>query len=147
MMFLCLQELPRVFHNNYGHSLDDVINIQLGGGFGAKFKYCSQSKKIHGLIRFIGKYCIKDDYVLFFNYLGNSTFEVSVYDCQHMNHFRDIVGYLRFEDFMNPPYDTEVVDVSSGSEDNITGNFHSECYFHYCFKLYSLFVLHFKFLS
>ncbi|KAL8149688.1 hypothetical protein AgCh_006633 [Apium graveolens] len=33
-----------------------------------------------------------------------------------MDHFRDIMGYYRFEDFRNPPYDTEVIVVSSGSE-------------------------------
>ncbi|KAK1371575.1 hypothetical protein POM88_037667 [Heracleum sosnowskyi] len=84
-------QLPRVFKKNYDHTLGEILHINLGGGYSTKFKYCSVSKKIHGLIRFIGKYDIQDD-VLIFNYLGNSTFALSVYDSQCINHFRDILG-------------------------------------------------------
>ncbi|KAK1402386.1 hypothetical protein POM88_001991 [Heracleum sosnowskyi] len=67
-------QLPRVFKKNYGHTLGEILHLDLGGGYSTKFKYCSVSKKIHGLIHFIGKYDIPDGYVLFFNYLGTSTF-------------------------------------------------------------------------
>ncbi|KAK1382010.1 hypothetical protein POM88_019745 [Heracleum sosnowskyi] len=43
-------------------------------------------------------------------------FVVSVYDCQHMNHLRNIIGDFRFEDFMYPPCDTEVIVVSDNDE-------------------------------
>ncbi|KAK1353298.1 hypothetical protein POM88_052433 [Heracleum sosnowskyi] len=113
-------ELPRVFKKNYAHTLGEILHIDLGGAYSTKFKYCSVSKKIHGLIHFIGKYDIQDDYVMFFNYLGNSTFALSVYDSQCMNHFRDRLGYLRFEDFMNPHYDTDAVVLSDDTEDVVT---------------------------
>ncbi|KAK1403412.1 hypothetical protein POM88_003017 [Heracleum sosnowskyi] len=115
-------ELPRVFRNNYGHTLGDILHIQLGGGYTTQFKYFSATHKIHGLFRFFGKYSIEHEDIIFFNYLGNSTFSVAVYDSQGMNHFRDITGYLRFEDFINPPCDMEIVLVSSDSEDSVTDN-------------------------
>ncbi|KAK1358282.1 hypothetical protein POM88_051538 [Heracleum sosnowskyi] len=113
-------ELPRVFKKNYGHTLGEILHIDLGGAYSTKFKYCAASKKIHGLIPFIGKYDIQDDFVMFFNYLGNSTFAISVNDRQCMNHFRDNLGYLRYEDFMNPRCDTDVVVLSDDSEDSVT---------------------------
>lgn len=111
-------ELPLLFAKNFGHTLSDILQIELGGGYSSKFKYCAATKKIYGLHRFIGKYDIHDEYVLFFNYLGNSKFALSVYDTQSCNHLRDIIGNSRIEDFMYPPSDMEVLDVSDNDEDN-----------------------------
>lgn len=102
--------------------LDNVINIELGGGYSTQFRYCYESSKIHGLYRFIGKYSIKEEYFLFFKYLGNSTIALSVYDTQGMDHLRNNLGYLRLEDFANPPYDAELFVISSDSDDNMNGN-------------------------
>lgn len=101
-----------MFSDYHGHSISNTVNIELGNGFSTKFKFCSLTKRLYGLYRFIGKYYIKSDYVVFFNYLGNSSFAIKVFDCQHMNHLRDIEGYFRFKDFMYPPIDMEVVEVS-----------------------------------
>ncbi|KAK1400866.1 hypothetical protein POM88_000471 [Heracleum sosnowskyi] len=98
--------------------LCNILDIELGGGYSTNFKYCPDSKRIYGLHRFFGKYNIDDEYVIFFNYLGNSKFAVSVYDCQHMNHLRNIVGDFRFEDFLYPPCDTEVIVVSDNDENH-----------------------------
>lgn len=54
--------------------------------------------------------------------MGNSTIALSVYDSQGMDHLRNILGYLRFEDFSNPPYDTELFVISFDSDDNMIGN-------------------------
>lgn len=88
------------------------MNIELGGGLYTKVYYSSLTKSIYGLRRFLRKYKIDEDYVLFFDYLGNSTFAVKVFDCQCMNHFRDIEGFFRFEDFIHPPADVTVVNIS-----------------------------------
>lgn len=109
--------LPRLFTNNYGHTLSDTLEIELGGGFSTKVYYCGLNKKIYGLDRFIKKYYIDDEYVFVFNYLGQSKFALSVYDSQCMNHLRDEEGNVRMKDFIYPLDDREIVFVSDGEED------------------------------
>ncbi|KAL8097169.1 hypothetical protein AgCh_030322 [Apium graveolens] len=105
-------ELPKMFSDVHGDTISDVINIELGGGYRSKFKYCPRTCKIYGLRRFFGKYDIDENFVIFFKYLGNSTFAITVFDYQCMNHFRDIEKYFRFEDFMYPPVNDVVIIIS-----------------------------------
>ncbi|XP_074346142.1 uncharacterized protein LOC141684904 [Apium graveolens] len=101
-----------MFSDVHGDTISDVINIELGGGYRSKFKYCPRTCKIYGLRRFFGKYDIDENFVIFFKYLGNSTFAITVFDYQCMNHFRDIEKYFRFEDFMYPPVNDVVIIIS-----------------------------------
>lgn len=115
--------MPKLFSDLHSDKLSSVITAELGDGYLTKFKFCSRTKKIYGLRRFFGKYDIYEDCVLFFNYLGNSTFALKVFDHQSMNHLRDIEGFFRFEDFMYPPVDMEVVHISD-DDDIVKGILH-----------------------
>lgn len=109
-----------LFSKNIYDPIGNIKTVELGGGYSTKFKYCSREKKIYGLQRFIRKYDIDEDYILFFKYTGDSTFALTVLDYQCMNHFRDIKGYFHFEDFLYPPIDMEIVNISD-DENNAEG--------------------------
>lgn len=112
-------ELPLVFRRNYGESLNNILDIDLGGGYSTKFSYCRATKKIHNLKLFIRKYQIKDKYVIFFDYVGYSKFSVTVYDHQCMNHFRDMYGDIRLQDYLYPPIEADVVELSDGDKSDM----------------------------
>ncbi|KAK1388565.1 hypothetical protein POM88_016743 [Heracleum sosnowskyi] len=110
-------EVPHVFICNYGDELSNSLNVNLGGGISTQFKYCPGSYRIYRLHRIFGKYSVLEDYVVFFNYLGSSNFDVSVYDSQWMNHFRDNDGDYRFEDFTGPSCVEDLVVLSDSTDD------------------------------
>lgn len=64
------------------------------------FEYCQAEEKILGLHDFFVKFHILADYVMIFNFVGNDSLFLLVYDSQGMNHLRDEDGNFRFEDFV-----------------------------------------------
>lgn len=60
---------------------------------------------------FLKKYEVHENFVLIFNYAGNSEFELSVYDTQCMNNFCNCYDGYRFEDLMFPSCDEGVIEI------------------------------------
>lgn len=91
------------------------LKILIGSGMTTEFNFSYAEKKIYGMSYFLRKYRVHDGYLLIFKYLSDSAFELSVYDTQCMNHFRDCYGNYRFDDFMFPSEDDEVIEISDSS--------------------------------
>lgn len=87
-----------VFAEKYGDTLTKQLKIFLGDGMTTTFNYIKYERKIHGLHIFFKKYDVLDGYVIFFDYIGDSSFKVSIYDSQNTNHLRHCDGGYRFED-------------------------------------------------
>lgn len=84
----------------YGQNLTrSIVEIDLGGGKTMNFKFCLATYSIYGLKRFMQKYRIRCNYMLFFTYMGSWKFALTVYDTQCWNHFRDDDGVLYLHEF------------------------------------------------
>lgn len=106
-----MQEVPHVFYYHHGTKLANNLKIFLGGGMSAKFKFGFAEKKIYGMNQFLRKYVVREGYIMFFKYCGNSDFQISVYDTACVNHLRHCCGTYRFEDFMFPSCSEEVIEI------------------------------------
>lgn len=108
-----------VFAEKYGDTLTKQLKIFLGDGMTTTFNYIKYERKIHGLHIFFKKYDVLDGYVIFFDYIGDSSFKVSIYDSQNTNHLRHCDGGYRFEDFTLPYLASDIIQIS----DNESGTY------------------------
>lgn len=114
--------MPIKFIERHGESIrGSSIVVDLGGGCVISFKFCSSTHKIYGLTRFMRKYRILCNYMLFFTYLGNSKFRLTVFDSLCDDHLRDMVGFLTLDYFILPNDGSVYNDLSSVSGTLIEG--------------------------
>lgn len=78
--YVFLKEISRVFLDAFGSSLREQIRLIVADGVEFCGHICSKSKQMTGLKKMMGAYAIKDDYFIFFEYFGRSTFYVCIYN-------------------------------------------------------------------
>lgn len=84
--------MPRLFAMRLGSELGRRINFITTDGRVFTGKYRFSENQISGLKEMISAYDIYEDCVIVFEYVGNSTFHVSIYDSQNMDHLKEVTG-------------------------------------------------------
>lgn len=88
---------PRLFVQMYGTELKNKMNLLLSNGEKLCVNYCRRGNLIYGLEEF-DTYCIKEDFIIFFDYLGNSQFYVSMFGRSCMEISNDVSEKLLLEE-------------------------------------------------
>ncbi|KAK1398869.1 hypothetical protein POM88_008732 [Heracleum sosnowskyi] len=93
-------EVPRLFLNEFGEVKGGNIKLFLADGCQFSGYVCESSHVMIGLKDILGKYSVKEHYVLFFDYVGSSTFYVSIYNTLGMNIFNKMEEKLLVEELV-----------------------------------------------
>ncbi|XP_074369586.1 uncharacterized protein LOC141711024 [Apium graveolens] len=93
-------ELPHVFVKIFGITIRSVVNILVEGTTALYFTFSFSDSKIFGLKEQFKKLQVQKDYIIMFNYLGNSTFSISLYDMYHTNCGQNMRGIFSSELFV-----------------------------------------------
>ncbi|KAK1351974.1 hypothetical protein POM88_053688 [Heracleum sosnowskyi] len=93
-------EVPRLFLNEFGEVKGGNIRLFLADGCQFSGYVCESSHVMIGLKDILGKYSVSDHYVLFFDYVGSSTFYVSIYNTLGMNIFNKMEEKLLVEELV-----------------------------------------------
>lgn len=102
--FSLLQELPKLFVDKYGKRLREVVTLLVADGKKYYLNYCTDKHLLTNLNKFVEKYKIKENYVLFFDYVGNASFYISIFSpwcfdiCNQIANkvvLKDIIGHTK----------------------------------------------------
>lgn len=79
-----------MFELEFGWMLCENIKLVMCDGYEYKVSFLEGSKLVIGLLPMLRNYLVKENYILCFEFLGRSTFYVSIYSTNGM----DINNYL-----------------------------------------------------
>lgn len=85
-----MQALPKLFAEKYGGDLKSKVTFLMSDCHEFVVKYCSQSNLLYGLESFVEVYYPEEDFIIFFDYIGNSKFYVSIFDRTSMDLCDDV---------------------------------------------------------
>lgn len=122
MVFIFFQqEVPKLFCLKFGQELDQIIHLKLKNGkeFIASFELLSSS--ISGLHKLFRKVSMYAESVIIFNYMGESKFEVSVYDSLGIDLLKHITGDFITEEDIQIDSDIEIMLISNTSDTTDSG--------------------------
>ncbi|KAK1376768.1 hypothetical protein POM88_032961 [Heracleum sosnowskyi] len=85
-------EIPRLFARRLGSELGRDINLLTADGRVFHGKYSVSENILYGLMDLISAYDIYKNCLIGFEYVGTSTFNVSIFDSLNMDHLKEITG-------------------------------------------------------
>ncbi|KAK1360715.1 hypothetical protein POM88_045189 [Heracleum sosnowskyi] len=109
-------EVPRLFVDEFGWMLHEDVNLILEDGHQYTGFFCKTSNLMIGLKPLFEKYSIDEHYVLFFEYIGHSTFFLTVYNNYAMSIFNHLFDKLLLADVLKK-YEPELIVLSESSFD------------------------------
>ncbi|KAL1807769.1 hypothetical protein ACET3Z_024759 [Daucus carota] len=83
-------EVPYVFAELYGHKIDEYPVVYLPDGMVYRCYFSKTSKLLFGLKTLMTQYGFRENYTIFFDYIGNSTFYASIYNEDGMEIFNEL---------------------------------------------------------
>ena len=84
---LCRQEIPRIFVEQYGSLIKDVVTVVMPDKRTFALAYCTELSYFYGVEQIVKTYSINAHDIMIFTYVAESTFEVSVYKGNGMDLF------------------------------------------------------------
>ncbi|KAK1373014.1 hypothetical protein POM88_029207 [Heracleum sosnowskyi] len=114
-------EIPRVFVDKFGESLGESVHLLIPDGGEVCVHFCGFRSYLYGLNKLIAKYSVSENYVLFFDYVGNSHFYVSIYNNNCMDIFDELSVKVLLEDvLLQPKCPIVVLSDDSVDEDEVS---------------------------
>lgn len=116
--------MPRLFVQEYGILLLENVHLLLpdGNEFGVKFS--DSVGQLSGLDKLLMNYSFKENYVIFFDYIGRSHFLLSVYTEKG----DDVFGYLRRKVMLKDIMQETDCPITRSSGRSLKGLLPSGCY-------------------
>ncbi|KAK1380435.1 hypothetical protein POM88_027179 [Heracleum sosnowskyi] len=93
-------EVPRLFVDQHGLSIADTVHLLMPDGLEYFVSFCGFRNVLHGLKKVLLKYSVGENYVLCFDYVGESHFYVSIYDTTSVDIFDDLSVKVLLQDVM-----------------------------------------------
>lgn len=100
------------------------IKLYLVDGYEFGAFVCGNSHLMIGLKKLLEKYEVEEDYVLLFEFVGRSSFYVTIYNSSGMNIFNDLPEKLLLTDLMRK-FEKEVILLFDSSMDVSSDMFES----------------------
>lgn len=104
----------------FGAQLNKEINLNMSDGNVFKAKYKSSQNCVKDLKVIFKKYDTYSNCVIFFDYVGNSTFNVSIYDSLGLDILKDVTG--EFIADIVKQMEMEVHEISDDNEEDLAGS-------------------------
>lgn len=79
-----------MFAELYGHKIDEYPVVYLPDGMVYRCYFSKTSKLLFGLKTLMTQYGFRENYTIFFDYIGNSTFYASIYNEDGMEIFNEL---------------------------------------------------------
>ena len=86
----CDQEVPPIFLEKYGDDISDDAEIYLPDGMVYGCNYSKTKKLLSGIKNMMNQYGVKEDFTLFFEYLGDSKFYCSIFNVEGLEIFNSL---------------------------------------------------------
>ena len=83
-------EVPYLFGKAYASAITDNAKLVLPDGFSSSCYFSKNGDLLYGLKDLMIKYSVRENCTMFFNYIGNSTFYVTIYNEAGMGIFNDL---------------------------------------------------------
>ncbi|KAK1382873.1 hypothetical protein POM88_020608 [Heracleum sosnowskyi] len=108
------QELPKVFVKELGWMVCNDIHLYLPDGYEFGGFICGGSNLMIELKNILEKYEVHEDYVIFFEFVGRSSFYVTIYNSYGMNIFNHLPEKFLLKDLISK-FEREVIVLSDSS--------------------------------
>lgn len=106
----------------YGKSLKRKVTVVISGFGSFNIKYSLRERSLSNLGCIFKKYMIEPNHFLFFHYLEESKFLLTVFDCHGHDHFRDLNGFLYLHKFSRIPAGSTYIHLSGMSANIVEGD-------------------------
>ncbi|KAK1370882.1 hypothetical protein POM88_036974 [Heracleum sosnowskyi] len=107
-------ELPKVFVKELGWMVCNDIHLYLPDGYEFGGFICGGSNLMIELKNILEKYEVHEDYVIFFEFVGRSSFYVTIYNSYGMNIFNHLPEKFLLKDLISK-FEREVIVLSDSS--------------------------------
>lgn len=109
-----------MFVSEFGWMLSEDVKLYLPDGSEYSVYLCGSKALMIGLKKMLKKYGVKENYVVFFEYLGRSSFYITLYNAFGVDIFDSMHEKLLLLDVIKK-LESEVIQLSDSSDDDIEG--------------------------